>query len=459
MKEIRYKTKLCIVGLGPAGIGAAITFEELGLSRDIILIDMGKEPIDRYCELIDNKSCIKEFPCQMISGFGGSSLLSGSKLSSFPAGSKLVDIIGSKELAEKYILKALDFFDKNLSLKKLNITIEDKLYAEKFFENSGFLYKFYEVHLFNQEELRLLYQKTYNNLKKSVATVLLNTEVIDVNFENGYFKLLAKQNDKLINIDTNFLILGIGRLGKDFLMKLNKILHLNGKDNILDIGVRIEFPTSLFPNISKYHFDLKLLFNNARTFCVCEGGKVAHYVLNKTFFTEGYFNSKEITKYTNLGILIRLEPSKKNEFTKKQIFENLYKTNSTLPLFQNLTQYLNNGYKSSECFNFSSTSINNCKEHDLNKIFPKTINNNINYVINYFIKNLLKVSFFDAINIFAPELDFGGLKFSVKSDFSIKPKMYLIGDCIGRFRGILQAFSSGILCAENIINNEKWMKL
>ena len=58
------------------------------------------------------------------------------------------------------------------------------------------------------------------------------------------------------------------------------------------------------------------------------------------------------------------------------------------------------------------------------------------------------------MNIFAPEVDYNGLSFPVNSDFSIIPRLYLIGDCTGRFRGILQAFCSGSICAESIIDGE-----
>ena len=455
MKELEYKTEICVVGLGPAGIGTAITFKEYNLLNNVLYLEIGNKPNDRYCSLLSNQICAREIPCQMISGFGGCSLLSGSKLSLLPAGGKLIDITGSKDLVEKSILKALEFFNKYLILKKPEIAIKDIIYAENFFGSLGFKYKYYDAYLFNQEELNQSYQKIYKNLKQSGATILLNTELIDVSCGERNFKLIAKKESRYINIIAKYLILGIGRLGKNLLRNLNIKLNLGGKENFLDIGVRLEFPINLYQNISKYHYDLKLLFNDARTFCVCSGGKVAHYLLNDIFFTEGYFNPIERTNFTNLGILIRLKPSTENELIIKEVVEKIIKTSSFKPLYQNLYEYLKNKNKNPKINNFSSNSINYSQHVNLNKIFPRSINNKIKEAVTYFSNNLLKKSHFEEVNVFAPELDYVSMLFPVNTDFSIKPRIYLIGDCIGKFRGILQAFSSGVLCAENIINNKK----
>lgn len=97
------------------------------------------------------------------------------------------------------------------------------------------------------------------------------------------------------------------------LKHLNTQLNLRGKENHIDVGVRLEFPTDLYPDITKYHNDLKLLFNNARTFCVCKDGRVTHYWLEGIFFMEGNYNPNDKSGFTNLGILMRLKPSRENE--------------------------------------------------------------------------------------------------------------------------------------------------
>ena len=89
----------------------------------------------------------------------------------------------------------------------------------------------------------------------------------------------------------------------------NRNLNSGGKKNHLEAGVRIEFPTRLCPDIGGYHKDLKLLFGDARTYCLCKNGKVALYRIDEVCFTEGYFTSESLTDLTNIGILVRLKPS------------------------------------------------------------------------------------------------------------------------------------------------------
>ena len=100
-----YKTEICIVGLGPAGIGAALTFLGADLAADVMCLDAGSPPNDRSCSILQNRSCEKEEPCQIISGIGGCSLF-GDKISTFPAGGGLVNVLGSKDLAQRKLLQA-----------------------------------------------------------------------------------------------------------------------------------------------------------------------------------------------------------------------------------------------------------------------------------------------------------------------------------------------------------------
>lgn len=226
----------------------------------------------------------------MISGFGGCSLIGGGKISTFPAGSGIVDILGSEELAKRELLKAFSLFSNYLHLQKRRVSKNDIRNATKIFKKLGFEYKYYDAYLYNQEDLQKAYQKIFLQLKSSNIRLLLNTELINIEREENGFKLAAKQGDKIITVFTKYLILGVGRLGQSLLKSFNTRLGLGGKENHLDIGARLEFPVDLWPDITKYHNDLKLLFNGARSFCICRGGKIATYLLEDVLFTDGYFN-------------------------------------------------------------------------------------------------------------------------------------------------------------------------
>ena len=451
--KVDYSSKVCIVGLGPAGIGSALTFLNSNLATHILCLDAGTLPNIRSCSILQNSSCEREKPCQMISGFGGCSLF-GAKISAFPAGSKLATILGSTDLAEKKLSDAFDLFNNYLSLQKPNITTNDIKNAKELFDKLGFEYRYYDAYLYDQEELRKAYQKVFLQLNSTGTSLLLNTELIQIHNEENDFKLVAMHDNQKITIFTKYLLLGVGRLGRSLLKSVNTKLNLKGNENHLDVGVRLEFPTDLYPDITKYHNDLKLLFDDARTFCVCKDGKIAPYFFEDVFFTDGYYNPMYRSGFTNLGIMIRLKHTKQNDTIFAEIKKKLLNATNDKPICQRLPDYLNISTKSYNPSKSFKSSISFWVYDDVNQCFPQPISTKIKEAVFYFASRLLPKERWNEVSVFAPEVGYGGLSFPVNSDFSIIPGMYLIGDCAGRFRGILQAFCSGVICAESIIGGE-----
>ena len=76
---------VCIVGLGPAGLGVALRLAATPNIR-MLCVDSGPGVENRYCSLLEDGPCRWARPCEMISGLGGAALLSGGKLSLYPAG-------------------------------------------------------------------------------------------------------------------------------------------------------------------------------------------------------------------------------------------------------------------------------------------------------------------------------------------------------------------------------------
>src|SRR3972149_877059 len=203
-----FNTDVCIIGLGPAGIGTALSFSKSNLASRVLCLDIGTSLNTKSCSILQNGNCKKENPCQMISGFGGCSLLSGGKLSAFPAGSKLGTILGSKHLAEKKLSEALSLFKSYLLLHKPRITKKDINNAKELFKKLGFEYKYYDVYLYDQEELRKAYQRMLLQLKSAGISIFLNAELIKIDFEKNGFKLIAKYGEQNIIIYTKYLVLG-----------------------------------------------------------------------------------------------------------------------------------------------------------------------------------------------------------------------------------------------------------
>jgi len=453
-----YTPKVCIVGLGTAGIGATLTFLKSNLASNILCMDAGTLFNNRSCSVLQGKSCDKEEYCQIISGLGGCSLFGG-KLSLFPAGSGFGDVLGSRELAQMEIQDTLRLVSHCLSLEVPKLTENNAKRAKQFWENFGVRYKHYNVYLYDQIELRKVLHNILLGLKYSGVKLLERTSLIDIESKDWGFVILAKHASKEeIVIHTKYLILGIGRAGTPLLRSLNSKLDLNGKENNLEVGVRIEFPTKLCPDIDKYHKDLKLFFDDARTYCLSKNGKIALYNIGGICFTEGYYNPKISSGLTNIGILLRLKPSPQNEKILYEIKKRVLKITKGKPGAQRLTEYLgiDKPHELSKPFN---TSISYWEKVDIDKFFPSPVSEKIKNAVYYFVSRIFSKDYWEDIIVFAPEVHYNGLSFPVNPDFSIIPRMYLIGECTGRFRGILQAFASGSICAKRIIGEENGEKI
>lgn len=438
---------ICIVGLGPSGIGAALKLSG-SKKLKIIYIDAGLPPQHRNCHALKADFCIKENPCQIINGFGGCSLLGGGKVSLFPAGSKLADILGSNNRAEHKILEALSLFEQYVPLYKPDTKNSlDKV--EGYYNKLGFSFKYYDVYQFNLEDLLKAYETIYNELSKS-GLLMLNCALVDNEQTEDGFKLTLKQGDNSFSILTKRLIIGVGRYNRNLLLKLNSKLNLGGTVSEIELGVRLEFPVEIFPDINEYHNDLKLIFNNqkSRTFCVCRNGKTIALFSEGIFLTEGQCCLSNKTNFTNLAILTKLNPSEKNFSIVEEIKERSLNLFNGFPCYQNFETYINN---SKEDLNNVPKTLSFAKQGNIFNLFPEHVSTEVTTSVYYFVSNLISQKNWNKINMYAPEIDFNGLVFPIKPDFSVIPNFYIIGSSTGTFRGILQSFCSGLICGESIL--------
>jgi len=442
-----YSVEVCCVGLGPAGIGAAFALAKSPVAKRTLCLDAGVSVDSRHCQILEDKSCESENPCKMISGVGGCSLVSSGKISGYPAGSGLVSVLGAEDLAKETLKKSLKTLRDFLPMTESNIECDPMVAKEKF-QKLGFRYRYYPVYVFSHKDLAKAYKMILLRIESKGVSVLLNTKVTEIIQKNKHFRLTAVHEDREITIFARHVILAVGRFGQKLLKSLSTRTNITHKGYHLDIGIRLEFPTEMYPNIDECHKDLKLLFDNARTFCVCKGGKIAPYRYEDVFVLEGYYDPALRTRFTNVSIMVRLKPSQANEEIFKDMKARVLRISGGIPVRQMLPKFLGVGANSG----YSASSISFWQWGDVNECFAPKISKKIRKAVNHFVSKLLPKNQWWQVSVFSPEVDYR-LSFTIESDFSIIPGLYLIGDCTGRFRGILQAFCSGNICAEKIIGS------
>ena len=77
------KYDVIIVGGGPAGLFAAYHLKEYSKLK-VLLIEKGKNPLERKCPNHNLQKCIQCDPCNILSGVGGAGLYSDGKLNFIP---------------------------------------------------------------------------------------------------------------------------------------------------------------------------------------------------------------------------------------------------------------------------------------------------------------------------------------------------------------------------------------
>lgn len=456
-QDIPNKSDVCIIGLGPAGLGATFTLLNADLELDVVCIDAGDIIENRKCIMLDGGQCDKKEPCSMISGIGGAFLMGGRKFSNLPAGSSLINILQSESLAQEKMNRALNILSNYISLHSPKTKKEEMDNIRKEFAKDGFDFRYYDSFLSSSMGLRTGFKEILEEISQAGISILPNTYLIDLKIKDDHFIINLKKNQKKYHLMTKYLILGVGRMGEDVIRELWKKEGLNGETNNLEVGVRLEFPTEIIPEIDRFHNDLKLLYKNLRSFCVCKNGKIAPYYKDGIICLDGYNDTENESGYTNFAINLRLTPSPQNEEYYLTIKKNIQEISKGLPIIQILPHYIQNTARTKENEDILTTMPTAIKGN-INDIYPEPISNELKNGIIKFVDVLFKKKDWDKIAILAPSLEYTYPKFCINTDFSIKPRLYLIGDCTGHFRGGLQAFCSGIISAESIISNIRGKK-
>lgn len=456
-EDIPDRTDVCIIGLGPAGLGAALTLLKADLELDIVCIDAGDLIKNRTCNILEGGQCDKKEPCSMISGIGGAFLLGGHKFSTLPAGSSLINILQSKSLAQEKMKQAFDILSNYISLHPPKVKKEDMDNIKKEFTKDGFKFRYYDSFLCSNIGLRTGFEEIIEDISQAGIPILPNTDLINLKIQKNHSTINLKRQTQNYHLKTKYLILGMGRWGEEVIRKIWEEEGLNGKTNNLEVGIRLEFPTEIIPDIDRLHNDLKLLYKNLRSFCVCKNGRIAPYYKDEIICLDGYSDSEVRSGYTNLAINLRLTPSPLNEEYYRIIKMNIQEISKGLPIIQILPHYMQNiaGLKENKVI---PTTMPTAIKGNINDIYPDPISTELRNGVIKFVEVLFEKQDWDKIAVLAPSLEYTWPKFFINPDFSIKPHLYLIGDCTGQFRGGLQAFCSGIISAENIISEVRGRK-
>lgn len=457
---------LVIIGAGPGGLFAAYKIIENIKNIRILVIDKGKAPSKRICPAIDNV-CENCKVCNLISGGGGAGLFSDGKL--------ILDL-GVGGYLKKFIP-----LERRVELEK-----EIKEVIEKF--STSYIY---HIPSSDNELLTCLKKmdlnfKPYpvihlgsNNLRKFISNFIsyLQNKGVKFSFDTGVFSITNKnssgkwiveiqRNGNLNLIESNYLIVSVGKEGNIWFSSLVHELDGKVKDNSTYMGIRLEindstarplYELSLDPKIYRSRENIKI-----KTHCFCRHGQI---LLLKYFglpLVGGHTPFIEIdknysaTKFPNSNFAILYRDD--NICTWERAIECMKKVDEITGgklLVQRLGDYLNDTPTTPQKLNDNSikpSNLNIIPRHISEEILPGFKDDNFLLFLEHLSSCVPDLLNHDNL-IYAPAIEWWMKKIEVNEHMEVYnlPDLYATGDGSGLTQGIVQSAATGIIAAEDVL--------
>ncbi len=432
-----------IIGAGPAGLFAAITFVENGLFP--IIVEQGKSVDERQKDINSFiKTGILNTNSNIQFGEGGAGTFSDGKLTT-----------GINSTYCKTVLETFVKFG----------APEEILYTSK-------------PHIGTDNLIHIL-----KNIREYIlahgGTFLFNTKFIDFETINNqiskvYIQDVSDFSKRISEIETNTVILAIGHSSRDTFYKLHENgIHIEPKN--FSVGVRIEhiqemINTAQYGSITKLKLppaDYKLAYHNKETgrscytFCMCPGGTVMASSSEKnTIVTNGMSKFLRDGINANSAVLVNVTPS---DFASSNVLagidfqKNLEEkafvlggSNYFAPI-QRFEDFVNNT-PSDHIGIVKPTYLPGVTLSDLNTILPDFVSNTLKEGISFFGSKLAGFDNPDSILTGVETRSSSPVRIVRNSDFSSNVTgLFPCGEGAGYAGGIMTAAIDGIKCAQNSI--------
>jgi hypothetical protein len=444
-----------VIGAGPAGLFAA--YELVNNSNlSVLIIDKGKDILNRQCpSLKEYQRCFQCNPCNILCGLGGAGGLSDGKLNlKADVGGNLEEFV-SKEEADALVSKIDEIFLKHGASDKLYGNQAHALQTKAASEGLEFI-PIPQRHI-GSDMLPGVITSLRIDLERKGANFLLQTEVVDITYDNCFKIRLA---DGQV-IESRFVIGATGRYGGDWLNAQAKKLGINTKYAPIDIGVRVEVPAVVMEKIIDYAWDPKFHIYTptyddfVRTFCTCPNGFVVMEDYGDYIGVNGHSTNAEKSDNTNFAFLTRVELTEPVEDT-TAYGASIAKLSTTIggkmPIVQRLED-LRNGRRSTTSRiekSFVKPTLKSATPGDISMALPHRIVENILEGLEK-LDNVIHGVNSDSTLLYAPEIKFYSMRFLVNKDLETNMKDFFVaGDGAGLSRGIVASAATGIIAARGI---------
>ncbi|MEA1940086.1 MAG: NAD(P)/FAD-dependent oxidoreductase [Candidatus Caldatribacteriota bacterium] len=453
------KYDVIIIGAGPAGIFTALELTKKS-KLSILILEEGGKIEKRECPMrTKGINCIHCSPCALLSGWGGAGAFSDGKLNlSTEIGGQLDNYIDKKKVAKliKYAddiylefgadktvygtdTEKIDIFKKKASLAGLELisTRIRHLGTEK----SGEILQKMQDHLLNRVDIQ-----TDTKVKK----ILIDKE-----------KVIGIETSKGETIKGKYVIAAPGRVGSEWLRKQAGKLKIKIDNNPVDVGIRVEVPAITMKHLTDVVYESKLIYytklfdDRVRTFCMCPYGKVVTEFSDGITSVNGHSYKEQRTENTNFALLSSThftEPFKQPIAYGKYI-AHLANILSGGVIIQRLGD-LELGRRSTQDridHSIVKPTLKEATPGDLSFVLPYRVLTNLLETL----KALDKVApgiYSKHTLIYGAEVKFYSSRLELTDCLETRiSNLFTVGDGAGITRGLIQASTSGIIVADEIL--------
>lgn len=416
-----------VVGSGPAGLGAAFELLERAPSLGILMLDKNE--------------------------FSSGGLRNDCKMNfSWPIG--FPEVCWEKSGAERYLARVEEFLAPRI-LEKKNI---DR-YAHRADKLGIKLLEIRQSHLGTDGGLELIKTLT-KRLRDKGATICLGERMTGLGPKGD--SILTDQRE----IGFGSLVVAPGRGGFAFLQNLMNQAGIPYRDNVVDIGMRIETREERYPIVRDY-YDPKFLFpKKTRTFCT---NSRSAYVVQERYGDEeeGFWYSVNghawsasrpengLANFALLKTVTLTAPLASGQAYARMLGMQAALLGGGKPIMQRVGDFRLGKRSFAESFSgdlydFEPT-LPSCTPGDIGLSAPAKILNalwNAMKHLDSIVPGLLHPStimYYPEIKLYANRPAF------IDEHFRAADNLYLVGDGAGTSRGITAAWASGLRAADGIL--------
>ena len=459
-----------IVGAGPGGLFAGY---KLAGKLSVAIFDMGKEIEKRRCPSnLSQSFCSKCNPCNMMYGIGGAGGLSDGKLnypindypSSFTVGGDLIELVDRDYLMEK-MEEVDDVFLRHGAPNEVYGTENNRINEFLRKANSaGIEFVPLKQRHVGSDELPSVIRSIEGYLKEKGVKIYTRKTVVDINPGERVVRLKSGER-----FSYEYLVIGVGRGGAKWLERWVKRykIEVSERTKFIDVGVRVEVPSSIMDEITSVIYDPKLRIvtkrhdDYVRTFCTCPRGWVIREDYGDFCLVNGHSKAKEKTSNTNFALLGHYEftePFAEPNEWGRDLARITTKLGGGNPIVQRLRD-LRLGRRSTERRiannRLVQPTLKTAIPGDISLAYPGRVIDDIIDALEALDKVIPGVAD-DSTLLYAPEIKFYSLKLKVSGEMETNiPNVYAIGDGAGISRGIVGAAVTGLIAAESILKKAK----